>query len=78
MQLYYEGMIACAAILGGLCAFNYWMFNIIESKLENKIDHISLDVKSLILNVEKHQSEIQVAHRRMDQLYGVIIEMLKK
>lgn len=38
MQEFYEGLISGVAMLGGLCAFIYWVFTLLEKRIEMRID----------------------------------------
>lgn len=38
MDHFYEGIVAGITMLGGLCAFIYWVFSLLEKRLETKIE----------------------------------------
>lgn len=64
-------ILTALTVIGVLGGFMFWIF----SKLDGDIK--SLDTK-LDQNIKAMDAKIEASHRRMDQLYGVIIEMLKQ
>jgi hypothetical protein len=53
MSEFYQGIIAAVGILGGLCAFNYWVFSLMEKRIEDKIDSVGTDINKLQMNCVK-------------------------
>ena len=47
METFFAGIAACMAVLGGLCGFIYWVFGIMEKRLENKLDSLGSDVNRI-------------------------------
>lgn len=71
MEEFYQGMIAAVAMLGGLCAFIYWVFNLMEKRLELKIDALGEDV-------HKIANELVEERRSKDYLYKFVIDNVKR
>lgn len=71
MALFFEGILACMAILGGLCGFIYWVFGMMEKRLETKLDAVSSDV---------HRIATELRDERMskDALYKFVMDNYKK
>lgn len=53
-------------IVATSCGFMYWM----RTDLKEHIDRLDNDIKSL-------DTKIDVSHRRMDQLYHTLIDIVK-
>jgi len=70
MEEFYQGILAAVAILGGLCAFIYWVFNLMEKRLELKLE-------SLSNNVHKIAEELREERRSKDYLYKFVIDNVK-
>lgn len=71
MNEFFEGFIACAAVLGGLCAFIYWVFNLMEKRLEVKLDSMSMDI-------HKIAEELREERRSKDYLYKFVMEYVRE
>lgn len=71
MDAFIQGIIAGVGMLGGMCAFNYWMFNILEKRLENKIDQISTDI-------HKVADELKEERKSKDALYKFVLDQYNK
>lgn len=71
MGEFYQGMVASVGMLGGLCAFIYWVFSIMEKRLETKIEAIALDV-------HKIAEELREERKSKDYLYRFVIENVRK
>ena len=71
MNDFYQGVIAAIGMLGGMCAFNYWMFGMMEKRLEVKIDSVVEDVHSLV-------QEVKQQRRDMDHLYKFVLQATQK
>ncbi len=71
MDSFLEGVIAAVAILGGLCGFIYWVFGMMEKRLEVKIDGISNDV-------HKIAQELRDERISKDALYKFVLDNYKK
>ena len=71
MQEFYQGIIAAVAILGGLCAFIYWVFAMMEKRIESKLDAVAGDVARIAL-------ELREERKSKDYLYKFVIENVRK
>ena len=71
MDQFHQGILATVSMLGGLCAFIYWMFNMMEKRFETKLDSISSDV-------HKVAEELKEERKSKDYLYKFVIEHVKK
>lgn len=71
MNEFFEGFIACAAVLGGLCAFIYWVFNLMEKRLEVKFDTMSAEI-------HKIAEEMKEERRSKDHLYKFVMDHCKE
>ena len=71
MSTFVEGIIAAVAILGGLCGFIYWVFGVMEKRLEMKIDGISSDV-------HKIAQELRDERISKDALYKFVLDNYKQ
>jgi hypothetical protein len=71
MNEFVQGMLAMAAMLGGLCGFIYWVFGMMEKRLEIKIDSISTDV-------HKIAQELREERRSKDALYKFVLDNYNK
>lgn len=47
MNEFLQGILATSVFLGGLCGFIYWVFGLMEKRLELKIDSIATDVSRI-------------------------------
>ncbi len=66
--------IQVITIIGTLSAFMMWMKNdlaLMKNDLKQDISRLDVDMKIV-------DGKIEVAHRRMDKLYQVIIDLLKQ
>jgi hypothetical protein len=70
MNEFFQGVIAAVGLLGGLCAFNYWAFGLMEKRIENKIDSIGLDVNKIA-------NELREERRSKDYLYKFVLDISK-
>ena len=71
MEEFYQGMIASVGILGGLCAFIYWVFNLMEKRIELKLESVANDVHRLV-------EDLREERRNKDYLYKFVIDAVKK
>jgi hypothetical protein len=71
MDLFYEGLIAGVSILGGICAFNYWMFSMMEKRLDLKLDMMNTDIHAIV-------KELVEERRNKSNLYNFVMENAKK
>lgn len=70
MNVYFEAIIGTMAILGALCTFIYWVFGLMEKRLESKIDTISSDVHRIA-------DELREERRSKDFLYKFVMDYVK-
>lgn len=78
MNEFYQGMACSVSILGGLCAFIYWVFSLLEKRidikigsLEDKIDHVATDIHRIA-------EELREERKSKDYLYRFVIENVRK
>lgn len=71
MGEFYQGLIAGIGMLGGLCAFNYWVFQLVEKRLESKLDSVSADV-------HKIANELREERISKDKMYQFVLDSTKK
>jgi hypothetical protein len=71
MGLFFEGVIAAIALLGGLCGFIYWVFQIMEKRLENKLDSVGSDVNRIA-------NEMRDERISKDALYKFVLDNYRK
>ena len=80
MNEFYEGLISGIAILGGLCAFIYWVFNLLEKrievkmdlveiKLEQKFDKVKLEVNQQFKEVDQRFEQVDQRFEQVDQRF---------
>ena len=70
MDAFYQGIISGITMVGGMCAFNYWMFNMMEKRIDHKLDMMTADIHTLV-------SDMDEGRRRTDKLYEMFIELFK-
>ncbi len=70
MSEFYQGVIAAVGILGGLCAFNYWAFGMMEKRIEDKIDKVGSDISTIA-------NELREERRSKDYLYKFVLDNVK-
>lgn len=78
MTEFYQGILACATMLGGLCAFIYWVFNLMEKRLELKIDIMASQFNSLSESVKIIADEVREERKRTDHLYMFVLDSVTK
>jgi hypothetical protein len=71
MGLFFEGIIACIALLGGFCGFIYWIFGMMEKRIEAKLGSVSSDVHHIA-------NELKEERRSKDALYKFVLDNYKK
>jgi hypothetical protein len=71
MTPFFEGVISAIAILGGLCGFIYWVFGVMEKRIEVKIDTISNDVHTVA-------NELRNDRLSKDALYKFVLDNYRK
>lgn len=71
MNQFLEGMIAAIAFLGGLCTFIYWVFGLMEKRLETKLDSVCTDIHSIA-------NELREERRSKDYLYKFVLDFVDK
>ena len=71
MSEFYQGFVASIGILGGLCAFIYWVFNLMEKRIEAKLDSVGSDVNKIA-------NELREERRSKDYPYKFVIDNVGK
>jgi hypothetical protein len=71
MEEFYQGLIAGITMLGGLCAFIYWVFSLMEKRIELKLDSVSSDVHKLV-------EDLRDERRNKDYLYKFVLDSRNK
>lgn len=81
MEEFYQGIVSAVAILGGLCTFIYWVFNLMEKRLDIKIDSLANDVRRIADELKedrlRSQEEFREERRSKDYLYQFVINNVK-
>lgn len=67
MGEFFIGFLAAIGILGGLCAFNYWMFVMMEDRLDVKLTNISGDLHAVA-------DDLKDERKSKTQLYSFVLE----
>jgi ATP-dependent protease HslVU (ClpYQ) peptidase subunit len=67
MSDFFQGMIATIGFLGGICGFIYWVFNLMEKRIESKLDSVSSDIAKIA-------NELVEERRSKDYLYKFVID----
>jgi hypothetical protein len=57
MNEFYQGLIAGISMLGGLCAFNYWVFNLMEKRIDLKLDKVIVDIHAIAEEVKEDRRD---------------------
>lgn len=71
MNEFIQGILATMAVLGGLCGFIYWVFGVMEKRLEIKFDTIAGDVHRIA-------DELREERRSKDALYKFVLDNYNK
>lgn len=71
MTDFYQGIIATISILGGLCAFNYWVFGLMEKRIDLKLDAVSADVNRIA-------HELREERLSRDYMYKFVLDNVEK
>lgn len=67
MNEFFQGVIATVGILGGLCAFTYWMFLMMEKRIDIKLDSITKDLHCFTQDLKEER-------RNKDALYKFVLD----
>jgi hypothetical protein len=78
MNEFYQGVYAALGMLGGLCAFNYWMFAMIEKRLELKIGGMSEKLEMMNQDIHGLINELKEERRAKDLMYQFVLDSHKK
>lgn len=70
MNEFYAGIIACAAIVGGMCSLIYWFFCVFEKRVESKFDSLSNDVHRIA-------NELREERLSRDNMYKFVMNHIK-
>ena len=71
MNEFYQGLIAGLGMLGGICAFNYWMFLLLKESLHKDLSTLGSDVHSLI-------NDMREERKSKDALYKFVLDNYNK
>jgi len=74
MNEFYQGLISGLGMLGGLCAFNYWMFQLLEKRLDGKLDNFSVKIDRLSDDVHAIMLELKEDRRNKDRMYQFVLD----
>lgn len=64
-------MLESIGLIGGICAFIFFVFSVIEKRLESKIDTLSTDVNRIA-------NELREERRSKDYLYKFVMDYVNK
>lgn len=67
MNEFFQGVIAAIGLLGGLCAFTYWMFFMMEKRIDLKLDAIVKDLHEFTYDLREER-------RNKDALYKFVLD----
>lgn len=74
MNEFYQGLIAGLGMLGGLCAFNYWMFQLLEKRLDEKLYGFTSKIDRLSDDIHLIALELKEDRRNMDRMYQFVLD----
>lgn len=74
MNEFYQGLIAGLGMLGGLCAFNYWMFQLLEKRLDGKFGSFDDKIDKILDEVHVIKMELSEERRNKDRMYQFVLE----
>lgn len=75
--MFISGFIACGGLLGGLCAFIYWMFSITEKRLEDKLETLNTEIHRIVDELKAEREERNKQTMRLDGIYTVLLNNSK-
>lgn len=82
MNEFYQGVFAAIGMLGGVCAFNYWMFGMMEKRIEDKIDlkigGFGDKLNSLKEDIHLIALEVKEERKAREGLYNFVLNASKK
>jgi hypothetical protein len=78
MNQFFEGILAAMAFLGGLCGFIYWVFGLMEKRLEMKIGLMENRLDSVASDVHRIANELREERRSKDALYKFVLDNYNK
>lgn len=71
MNEFFQGIFAAVGMLGGLCAFTYWMFLMMEKRIDLKLDAITKDLHVFAQDLKEER-------RNKDALYKFVLDNYNK
>jgi ATP-dependent protease HslVU (ClpYQ) peptidase subunit len=71
MSEFFQGILASIGFLGGICGFIYWVFNLMEKRIETKLDSVSSEISKIA-------NELIEERRSKDYLYKFVIDNVDK
>lgn len=71
MSPFLEGIITAVVFLGALCSFIYWVFGLMEKRIETKLDTVANDVHNIA-------NELREERRSKDYLYKFVLDHVEK
>lgn len=71
MNEFYGGIIAGIGMLGGLCAFIYWVFSLMEKRMEMKMEKLSDDIHTIAMDLKEER-------RNQTHLYKFVLDSSKR
>jgi hypothetical protein len=74
MNEFYQGILSTIAFLGGLCGFIYWVFGLMEKRLEMKLDLFENRLDVIVVDVHTIAEELREERRSKDALYKFVLD----
>jgi hypothetical protein len=71
MIVFISGIVSSFTILAGICGFNIWIFNLMEKRIEAKIDSLGSDISKIA-------QELRDERISKDALYKFVLDNYKK
>lgn len=78
MNPFLEGIITAIAFLAGLCTFIYWVFGLMEKRLEVKMDLHNEKLETVANDVHNIANELREERRSKDYLYKFVLDFVER
>ena len=78
MNEFFQGILTSMGFLGGLCGFIYWVFGLMEKRLEMKISLMENRLDSVAADVHRIANELREERRSKDALYKFVLDNYNK
>lgn len=78
MNEFIQGVLATVAVLGGLCGFIFWVFGLMEKRLEMKMSVLENTIDTIAVDVNRIANELREERRSKDALYKFVLDNYNK